>query len=317
MPIIFTDIEREKKLIELASEKNQQVIEPVNILSGNVKDLLSVSGLFLAGELASFLGLEAFFNRESSTLSSGEQQLIVLGHELAKRPSSLFLSEPFIFLDTTRKRRLLKLLEEIEKKIKCKIYCSVTSQLEDCEKHDRISLKGDIVNSLSGIAHRYPLQDKYALRVDSLKLYKGECVAVIGANGSGKSTLLKILLGVDKPLYGRVKFRGNKYYVPIDPALTPEFNNRINFSEKKSFMLSHIDWCKDAIYLDEPTAGLEEEMCVKFFNTLHSNASKLIVMATHDLRLIKQSNRVIYLVNGEIAFDGETSIFLEKSWLYK
>lgn len=48
----------------------------------------------------------------------------------------------------------------------------------------------------------------YALKNISLKINKGESVALIGANGSGKSTLLKIIAGVMYQSQGTVKVNG-------------------------------------------------------------------------------------------------------------
>lgn len=59
----------------------------------------------------------------------------------------------------------------------------------------------------------------------------GKLVGVIGPNGAGKSTLLKTLLGIVKPLSGRVEFLGQPYkkvrrsvaYVPQRSAIDWDF----------------------------------------------------------------------------------------------
>jgi branched-chain amino acid transport system ATP-binding protein len=43
----------------------------------------------------------------------------------------------------------------------------------------------------------------------SLKVDKGECVALIGANGAGKTTLLKTIAGLVKPWKGEIYFEEN------------------------------------------------------------------------------------------------------------
>ncbi len=45
----------------------------------------------------------------------------------------------------------------------------------------------------------------------SLKIHKGETVAIVGENGAGKSTLIKLLLGLYEPQEGELYFEGKSY----------------------------------------------------------------------------------------------------------
>lgn len=49
-----------------------------------------------------------------------------------------------------------------------------------------------------------------ALKNISLRVNEGDFLALIGQNGSGKSTLLKLILGLLKPMSGKLNYLANK-----------------------------------------------------------------------------------------------------------
>ena len=68
----------------------------------------------------------------------------------------------------------------------------------------------DIVFETKNLSYSYN-EDKLALDNVSLKIKKGETIALVGMNGSGKSTLVKLLLQLYKPLSGSLYFQGENY----------------------------------------------------------------------------------------------------------
>jgi len=68
-----------------------------------------------------------------------------------------------------------------------------------------------------------------ALRGISLKVTKGEFIAVVGPSGSGKSTLLHLIGGLDRPTSGRVLIGGNDINKLSDDKLAELRNEKIGF----------------------------------------------------------------------------------------
>ena len=69
----------------------------------------------------------------------------------------------------------------------------------------------------------------HVLRDVSMTIYRGECVAVIGASGSGKSTLLHVLGGLDLPDTGEVALLGKSYSNLSDNARNLMRNQHLGF----------------------------------------------------------------------------------------
>ncbi|WP_456402699.1 ABC transporter ATP-binding protein [Persephonella sp.] len=83
-------------------------------------------------------------------------------------------------------------------------------------------LEGTKVNALNGI---------------SLKIKKGEMVAVMGPSGSGKSTLLHLLGGIDRPTEGKVLIEGLEIFNLSDKKLAKFRNEKIGFVFQFHYLL--------------------------------------------------------------------------------
>lgn len=71
--------------------------------------------------------------------------------------------------------------------------------------------------------------DVKALKDCSLKVEKGQFIAIIGKSGSGKSTLLRILASMDKPDQGTVVIEDNDIYQLKDKELSAFRRKKIGF----------------------------------------------------------------------------------------
>jgi ABC-2 type transport system ATP-binding protein len=71
--------------------------------------------------------------------------------------------------------------------------------------------------------------DFEALSGVSVVVEEGETVALLGLNGSGKSTLLKLISGVMRPDYGRVRVRGRVAgLIEVGAGFHPDLTGREN-----------------------------------------------------------------------------------------
>jgi ATP-binding cassette, subfamily B, bacterial len=61
---------------------------------------------------------------------------------------------------------------------------------------------------LRDVSYTYPGQDSPALQEVSLKIRRGQVIALVGENGSGKSTLGKLITGLYRPTDGQVLWDG-------------------------------------------------------------------------------------------------------------
>ena len=80
------------------------------------------------------------------------------------------------------------------------------SVMFNLSKNREDGLKEYFINMIKG---RVSYDEFWALRNISLKVHKGDALALIGQNGSGKCTLLKTIAGIIKPTRGSVEVTGS------------------------------------------------------------------------------------------------------------
>lgn len=72
-------------------------------------------------------------------------------------------------------------------------------------------------------------RELHVLKGISLKVKKGELIAITGPSGAGKSTLLHVLAGLDRPTDGRIYLNGTDIYKLSDGKLANLRNRQIGF----------------------------------------------------------------------------------------
>ena len=113
----------------------------------------------------------------------------------------------------------------------------------------------------------------------SIKVEKGELVALVGASGSGKSTLMNILGCLDRPTAGRYWFEGQEI-----SSLSPDERARIR-NTKIGFVFQNFNLLPRANALDNVRMPLD-------YSPEHPSDATRVQRATEMLRLVDLTDRM-------------------------
>ncbi len=156
---------------------------------------------------------------------------------------------------------------------------------------------------------------KQVLRDVSLRLKKGEVVALRGVSGAGKTTLLRILASLEKADGGKIRKNSEISYLFQENRLLPELTAKENIlyvnpsaDAEKLLSLMELEGCEnmypselsggmkrrlaiaralsiesDIVFLDEPFVGLDEELKERISGRVFEKLSeKSVILVTHD-----------------------------------
>lgn len=103
----------------------------------------------------------------------------------------------------------------------------------------------------------YPMNGEpvHALRGVSLRIDRGEYVAIVGPSGCGKSTLLQLLGGIDVPSSGSVELLGTRLDTLSDRELTRLRLTRLGFIFQRFHLLPVLS-ARENVELPMAEAGL-------------------------------------------------------------
>ncbi len=198
-------------------------------------------------------------------------------------------------------------------------------QIKNVTKNYRL-FKNERNRFLSFFDKNIEYKEKKALSNVSLKINKGELVALFGKNGAGKSTLLKMITGVVYPSEGIVRINGRvgallELTAGFDPELTGRENiyfrgdvfgmreEEIKFLEDKI-----IDFAEIGEYIDQPVRTYSSGMKARLGFAININIEPDILIVDETLsvgdRAFREKCR--NAITQKI-YDGITFIFVTHS----
>jgi phospholipid/cholesterol/gamma-HCH transport system ATP-binding protein len=117
---------------------------------------------------------------------------------------------------------------------------------------------------------RVEFGEKVALEDVNLDIYENETIALIGASGAGKSVLVRSLIGLEKPVSGRVMYRETDVVGKSEEEFI-EIRKKIAYAFQFGALFDSLSVFDNLAYPLREHAGLPEpEIRTKVLDTLNS-----------------------------------------------
>lgn len=155
--------------------------------------------------------------------------------------------------------------------------------------------KNDKQRFLSVFSKRIKYKEKVATNNFSLKVRKGETVALFGKNGAGKSTLLKLITGVTFPTKGTVDVKGRVCaLLELTTGFDNEFTGRENIylrgrllgfskEEMKKIEPAIVEFADLGDYIDQPIKTYSSGMRARIGFAINANVNPEILIVDEAL----------------------------------
>ena len=183
-----------------------------------------------------------------------------------------------------------------------------------------------IKESLLSLFRRNQKEKRVVLDGVSLKIKKGECVALIGVNGSGKSTLLKLMTKIIYPNKGKIITNGKlTSLLELGAGFHPDFSGRENIYFNASiFGLTKkeiddrlekiIEFSELGSYIDNPVRTYSSGMYMRLAFSVAINVDAEILLVDEILSVGDQHFQEKCLNKmKELRDEGKTMVFVTHS----
>ncbi|MBC5630560.1 ABC-F type ribosomal protection protein [Clostridium sp. NSJ-6] len=168
--------------------------------------------------------------------------------------------------------------------------------------------------------------DRLILDIDSLEIFAGEKIGLVGANGGGKTTLLNIICGVVEADEGNIHINNNfSYITQLEEAvdieigkiskelkIPNEYNSYLSGGEKvKARIAKALNENKELIIADEPTSNLDGKS-IKYIEEKFKEYQGAVLLVSHDREFLDNiCTKIFELEGGKVTvYDGNYSSYL-------
>ena len=183
-----------------------------------------------------------------------------------------------------------------------------------------------IKESLLSLFSRNKKEKRVVLDDISLKIKKGEAVALIGTNGSGKSTLLKLMTKIIYPNKGKIETYGKlTSLLELGAGFHPDFSGReniyfnasifgLNKKEIDKRLNQIIEFSELGTYIDNPVRTYSSGMFMRLAFSVAINVDADILLVDEILSVGDQHFQEKCLNKmKELRSEGKTMVFVTHS----
>jgi energy-coupling factor transport system ATP-binding protein len=270
------------------------------------------------------VGLEAFAERDTGSLSGGELQRLALAAALAREPALLIADEVTTMVDQQGRDALLGVLSGLTKRHRTALVhiTHYNNEAESAERAIQLSDSPDNTDmiktagppastgavdqrrharviELVGVGHEYGSGTpwaKTALRDINFVVEQGDGVLIHGGNGSGKSTLAWIMAGLTIPTTGACLIDGEPTYqhvgavaLSFQAARLQLMRSRVDLEVASAAGFSHRD--EDRVAAALSAVGLDPTLAKRRIDQLSGGQMRRVVLAG----LLARSPRALIL----------------------